>query len=137
LYNHYAVNDPRNLAPEGWRIPTETDFNSIMNLKDMYAGKEMKSKTGWDKADNYDSHKATNSTGFDAKPAGKILNMEEIRPNVFVGKFFPFGAFCGFWTPAINSYSEGTVITFTILSEVRIEHQDRGSGFSVRCIKVQ
>jgi uncharacterized protein (TIGR02145 family) len=26
LYNWYAVNDPRGLAPEGWEIPTHEDF---------------------------------------------------------------------------------------------------------------
>jgi hypothetical protein len=26
LYNWYAVNDPRGLAPQGWRIPTEGDW---------------------------------------------------------------------------------------------------------------
>lgn len=29
LYNWYAVNDARGLAPEGWRIPTNTDVFSL------------------------------------------------------------------------------------------------------------
>ena len=29
LYNSYAVNDPRGLAPEGWHIPTEFDWNVL------------------------------------------------------------------------------------------------------------
>ncbi|MCK7537523.1 MAG: fibrobacter succinogenes major paralogous domain-containing protein [Marinilabiliales bacterium] len=28
LYNWYAVNDPRGLAPEGWRIPTNADWST-------------------------------------------------------------------------------------------------------------
>jgi uncharacterized protein (TIGR02145 family) len=29
LYNHYAVADPRGLAPDGWRIPTQKELESL------------------------------------------------------------------------------------------------------------
>ena len=29
LYNWFAVHDPRGLAPEGWRIPTEADWEHL------------------------------------------------------------------------------------------------------------
>ncbi|MGD1006866.1 MAG: fibrobacter succinogenes major paralogous domain-containing protein, partial [Ignavibacteriaceae bacterium] len=29
LYNWYAVNDPRGLAPEGWHIPTQAEFKTL------------------------------------------------------------------------------------------------------------
>ncbi|MFH0735694.1 MAG: fibrobacter succinogenes major paralogous domain-containing protein, partial [bacterium] len=29
LYNWHAVNDPRGLAPEGWHIPTEAEFETL------------------------------------------------------------------------------------------------------------
>lgn len=31
LYNHYAVEDLRGLAPEGWRIPTRVDWDNLTN----------------------------------------------------------------------------------------------------------
>lgn len=31
LYNEFSVKDPRGIAPEGWRIPTETDLNYLIN----------------------------------------------------------------------------------------------------------
>ena len=30
LYNHYAVADPRGLAPEGWRIPTGYELQALI-----------------------------------------------------------------------------------------------------------
>jgi hypothetical protein len=33
LYNWYAVNDPRGLAPEGFHVPTEAELNMVPNLK--------------------------------------------------------------------------------------------------------
>lgn len=31
LYNWYAVNNRRGLAPKGWHIPSETDFETLLN----------------------------------------------------------------------------------------------------------
>ncbi len=32
LYNAFAVNDPRRLAPEGWRIPADSDWSELFTL---------------------------------------------------------------------------------------------------------
>ena len=34
LYNWYAVNDPRGLAPEGFHVPKYTELNIVIDLKD-------------------------------------------------------------------------------------------------------
>jgi uncharacterized protein (TIGR02145 family) len=79
LYNWYAVNDPRGLAPQGWRIPTEGDWNRLVKFIDpsadttcqgcdqsTAAGGAMKSTTGW----NNPNAGATNSSGFSGLPGG-------------------------------------------------------------------
>jgi len=43
LYNWYAVNDKRGLAPEGWKIPSNTEWNEVKVRKELlqnptYAG---------------------------------------------------------------------------------------------------
>lgn len=53
LYNWYAVIDPRGLAPEGWRVPTNEDWNELEKFviltkgiearSDPYTGKYLKS----------------------------------------------------------------------------------------------
>lgn len=32
FYNWYAVNDSRNLAPQGWRVPTKNDFEELIDF---------------------------------------------------------------------------------------------------------
>lgn len=32
LYNWYAVNDPRGLAPEGWHIPSQTEWQTLIDF---------------------------------------------------------------------------------------------------------
>lgn len=47
LYNWYAVNDPRGLAPQGYHVPTDAEWTKLVNFLGLDAGKKMKSATGW------------------------------------------------------------------------------------------
>ena len=49
FYNGYTVIDIRGLCPEGWHIPTMSDWNKLIKLLGGYsiAGKKMKSKSAW------------------------------------------------------------------------------------------
>lgn len=49
FYNGYAAIDRRGLCPEGWHIPTMSDWNKLIELLGGYsiAGKKMKSKSAW------------------------------------------------------------------------------------------
>jgi uncharacterized protein (TIGR02145 family) len=50
LYNWYAVNDERGLAPEGWHIPSDAEWTILTNFLggEKVAGKKLKSTTGWE-----------------------------------------------------------------------------------------
>ena len=49
LYNWYAVNDSRGLAPKGYHIPSDAEWTILTDKLggDVIAGKKMKSKQGW------------------------------------------------------------------------------------------
>ncbi|MBU3714958.1 MAG: hypothetical protein FGM46_08415 [Ferruginibacter sp.] len=67
LYNWYAVNDPRGLAPKGWHIPSYDEWTLLAEFLggDEVAGYKMKSKSAWKGENN-----GTNSSGFSALPGG-------------------------------------------------------------------
>lgn len=44
LYNWFAVSDERGLAPEGWRIPTKEDFDTLMHHVDSLANSNQSSE---------------------------------------------------------------------------------------------
>ena len=70
LYNWYAVNDPRGLAPAGWHLPSDDDWTEIETSLGgkTFAGNKMKEKgtLHW----NSPNTGATNSSGFKALPSG-------------------------------------------------------------------
>ena len=72
LYNWYAVNDPRGLAPTGWHIPTEGE---LIALSDCLGGQEVAGgklkETGT--AHWLSPNIATNETGFTALPGGGFV----------------------------------------------------------------
>ena len=69
LYNWYAVNDSRGLAPEGFHVPTDTEWNTLMNCLGgaSVAGGAMKTvTTHW----STNCTGATNSSNFNGLPGG-------------------------------------------------------------------
>ena len=53
LYNWYAVNDPRGLAPSGYHIPTDAEWTILTDYLggDSMAVRQMKSTSGWNSFD--------------------------------------------------------------------------------------
>lgn len=91
LYNWYAVNSYRGLAPEGWHIPSDQEWDLLKNnLGDgENVGRKMKSKWGWS-----DNGNGTNSSGFNALPSG-------IRQN-----FFQYIGQVGMWWSSTEDESK-------------------------------
>jgi uncharacterized protein (TIGR02145 family) len=67
LYNWYAVNDSRGLAPKGYHIPSDAEWTILTDFLGGgdIAGKKMKSKDGWSNGGNGD-----NSSGFNGLAGG-------------------------------------------------------------------
>ena len=80
LYNWYAVNDPRGLAPQGWHVPSNVDWRklikcidpnadtTVLGIQSLIAGGAMKETgtTHWSSPNTG----ATNSSGFSGLPSG-------------------------------------------------------------------
>lgn len=125
LYNWYAVNDPRGLAPDGWHLPTNIEWFDLLNClgDDSSAGGPLK-ETGivhW----NPPNGGATNSTGFTALPGGIRIN----------GTFSSIGALGNWWT---STDLGGTAMFITLNANNGGYYWDGYEfqyGLSVRCIK--
>lgn len=128
LYNWYAVNDKRGLAPEGWHIPTRDEW---MKLTDNFggtlgAGVWMKSKTGWVNNGN-----GRDLSGFNGLPGGYRSVLGEFRQ---IGEV-------GYWWSCTETNWKSAALNaeYVSLSDSNNElydyHRHQGEGMSVRCIK--
>ena len=132
-YGHTCGNSGKvcGVCPEGWHLPDTTEWNNLVTAVggEYYAGKMLKSQTGW-----LDDGNGTNSTGFSALPAGRRDNK---------GYFNSYGLFAFFWSATEN---DSINISFMgIRSELDnvslyIVNKDRLSSYldgalSVRCVQ--
>ncbi len=124
LYNWYAVNDKRGLAPKGWHIPDADEWIALTDTLggQIAAGNKMMTDTDW-----ISNPHATDSSGFTALPAG-------IR--IYEGTFDNIPDKCGFWSATDEDvmdalYMEIKDLSFTFTPEADF----KASGFSVRCLK--
>jgi uncharacterized protein (TIGR02145 family) len=127
LYNWYAVNDPRGLAPEGWHIPTDFDWTTLENCLGgtSVAGGKMKTTgtTRWTTPNTG----ATNESGFAGLPGG-------FRNNG--GSFFNVGNLGYWWSATENSTTNAWDRNLLYTSGTLFRGDDsKARGFSVRCLR--
>jgi len=131
LYNWYAVNDYRNIAPIGWHVPTITEWITLityLNGEDAaYTGpstaiiklKEI-GTTHWQSP----NAEATNETGFTALPGGK-----------FYDRFIDFGTDGWWWSSTEDEPTRARHLTINKYEVDIMKPRLKYEGLSVRCLK--
>lgn len=123
LYNWYAVNDPRGLAPLGWHIPTIEEWNTLSDfVGEKRGGIKLKTNTGWKDGNG------TNASGFSGEPAGR-------REHAY-GKCIGRGSSGSWWSASPNGKEEASAAVLSNnLEYLSIGGHNKMNGFSVRCIE--
>lgn len=128
LYNWYAVNDSRNIAPAGWHVPSDADWTTLITFlgDSAVAGGKLKEAdtTHW-RSPNVG---ATNDSGFTALPGGY-----RAAPT---GRFYHIRNL-GFWWSATESNLADAWDIYLDYNEVYVHrnYNTKTYGFSVRCVK--
>ncbi len=141
LYNWYAVNDPRGLAPTGWHIPSDFEWNKLIKCLDpnadtscincdqkTIAGNLMKA-TGieyW----NSPNSGSTNSSGFTSLPGG--VRYEN-------GTFSFLGYSANYWSStsanSLTAFFRNNVVGFPGVYRSSSDGGQKGNGISIRVVK--
>jgi uncharacterized protein (TIGR02145 family) len=125
LYNWYAVNDPRGIAPEGWHVASDTEWQELVTTLggEKAAGTKLKSQVLWKEP----LVGVDNSTGFTAIPSGFRSSS---------GRYALLGTNSSFWTATENnSYSAWYREMYNSYSAVYRISTSKTQGFAVRCVK--
>jgi uncharacterized protein (TIGR02145 family) len=126
LYNKFAVDDPRGLAPVGWHIPTKLEWLETITAAGPSGAGKLKVTTSWKTP-----IASTNSLGFSAYPAGGIIR-GQFEPSKIMTESY-------FWTKAPAGSDDRFYIYFNAESNDIGVYPDvlPGGlhGFSVRCRK--
>jgi uncharacterized protein (TIGR02145 family) len=126
LYNWWATNDPRGLAPAGMHVAKAAEWKELITYLggQKLGGNKIKSTTGWK-----DSGNGSDAVGFNALPAGN-RNAD--------GSFNLFGEY-GFWWFAANIAGPGVSANLCAVnnysSKIAITGAFKRTGLSIRCLK--
>jgi len=125
LYNWYAVNDSRGLAPKGWHIPCDAEWIQLTDILGgkKVAGGKLKAISMW----NNPNTGATNESGFTAYPRG-------LR-DIF-GYFSLLGEFGYFWSSSENEiiFAWYCELSYEYSGVIR-DYYGKNFGLNIRCVK--
>lgn len=127
LYEWYAVNDARGLAPEGWHIPSDAEWTQLINFLGGYkvAGGKLKSTILWQSPNSG----ATNESDFTAIPGGFLT---------YRLQFLSKDQSCLFWSSTKSKNYDLHAWSIDLdydKSVVNRNESFKTEGQSVRCIK--
>ena len=140
LYNGYAVDDSRKLAPEGWHVPTDAEWKQLEMALGMSQSEA--DDAGWrgtnegsklaGRADLWSDGGLENNTefgisGFSALPGGY---------RGYDGTFGDKGDYAGFWSSPVDYSGNawGRSLGYD-RSGVYRSYNTKQNGFSVRCVR--
>lgn len=126
LYNWYAVDDARNIAPEGWHMPTDAEWTTLTTYLggEPEAGGKLK-ETGYTHWESPNTE-ASNETGYTAIPGGTRYSD---------GRFTRIGISACYWsaTEGNPDYVFIRCMDYNICDVGRyVASKER--GYSIRCV---
>ena len=126
LYNWYAITDPRNIAPKGFHIPNEDDWNKLINFLggEEVAAPKMRYGKLWGDSILIISPKGM----FGALPTGWLKYTES------KSEFLNDGAY---WWSTIPYSPKIAWTRYLVFKSTQVKSYcyNKGSGLAVRCVK--
>ena len=124
LYNWFAVNDKRGLAPIGWHIASNNEWTTLINYLggEAVAGNKIKAKHGWNNKGN-----GTNSTGFTAAPGGYRFRNGIFNAEGYFGSWWTSTEYFTFssWFYSLRYDDDG----------IYRSNFGKEDGYAVRCLR--
>jgi uncharacterized protein (TIGR02145 family) len=136
----YTWVDAKTVCPEGWRLPTKSDFEALVvaasgNAARPLAGAALKAKDGWFKKGN-----GSDEFGFNALPAGyRVAISKADDGTISGGKFDGIGGYAYFWSATEDSENPESNAYYMFLAfnskSASVNSFSKNDYRSVRCVQ--
>ena len=152
LYNWFAINDPRGLAPNGWHISTEEDWDKLQQFAGPTIGHTIKSTSGWSNFeqqslcphtlsnDSINTCNLCKGTGFVSSDSISGNGTNQLGFNATPLPYLSDDRFQGntdkiaYWI--MTNANEKAIIIRHFSSELNLQELPlKAQGFAVRCLK--
>lgn len=130
LYNWWAVNDPRGLAPEGWHVPNEKEWEILLKYTGgrKWYSQNLKMDSTWKEVFDQKEKSDQSKIGFGALPGGVWLTY-----NLTFSQLNETGAW---WSSnEKNKHYAIAMLIFNITDKVFLQKSCKCHYYSVRLIK--
>jgi uncharacterized protein (TIGR02145 family) len=164
LYNWYAVNDPRGLAPVGYHVPSDAEWTRLKDFLGSDAGKKIKNTSGWNSYKEGGAKTCPNCASWNAEYRRQVachtckntrrVSVPEVTKSgngtnssgfsglpggfrTYNGKFTGIG-YTGFWyssTRGEDSHPYHRTLFFDNGTYFPTFNGFEGEGLSVRCLR--
>lgn len=149
LYNYYAA-ITEGLCPAGWRMPTNDDFETLIQNVNNCSGSNSGAKAladgtqWWNSSDNEcapgNGVASNNSSGFSARPAGSFNQNDQVP-------YYPLGYTVWYWAKSTNTtywyhwsiQHSNELFVREVVNDPEVFNVDymMANYVSIRCIKAQ
>lgn len=129
----YSWAEAKSVCPEGWRLPTKANFESLIASADG-SGAVLKARDGWFKKGNGDD-----KLGFNALPAGYGFANGAASGSASSNKFDGIGGYAYFWSATEDSENRESNAYYLFLAfnskSASVNSFSKSDLRSVRCVQ--
>lgn len=143
FYNYYAIMDPRGIAPMGWHIPSDAEWQELEQHLGMNTATS--DNTGWRGTHEGEKLKVTNGTTLGWTEYGTVWPTNESGFSALAGGCRMFSGswgdpgqyHTGFWWSATSQSSDQAWYRHLDYKNANVfrYYGQKTYGFSVRCVK--
>ena len=126
LYTWFIVDDARGICPNGWHLPTDSEWSELINVVDGDSKAAIKLRESGSQHWMKSKVETTNESGFTALPGG----FRDAKGIFFVNGFNGY-----WWSTKGYVKMEFNKTTFSLSALVGTQEKIKKNGLSVRCLK--
>lgn len=121
----YDFKTAKEICTDGWRLPTDAEWTSLIESLGQNAGEKLKAKNGWE-SDDESSGNGTDSVLFHALPSGIV----------YESNFMYLGHHAYFWTATERDENTAYYRSLSYDSPESYRYYNfKTAGYAVRCVQ--